>query len=150
MPSLLTALLTLACLCAGTILGSLIRSRLPGDQLLDESRDVVKMASWRLRGGELCFLFSTGRAASRGRAASWCRALFFVRSARSPRDIGKCGVGRVDAKGAGVVARLGISARSSASSCAAFSRVSSRRVPLGTPSAHEMPNLKLKTRNQEC
>jgi hypothetical protein len=45
MPSLLTALLTLACLCAGTILGSLIRSRLPGDHLLDESRDVVKMAS---------------------------------------------------------------------------------------------------------
>ena len=45
MPSLLTALLTLACLCAGTVLGSLIRSRLPGDHLLDESRDVVKMAS---------------------------------------------------------------------------------------------------------
>ncbi len=38
MPSLLTALLTLACLCAGTVLGSFIRSRLPGDQLLDESR----------------------------------------------------------------------------------------------------------------
>jgi Protein of unknown function (DUF4239) len=45
MPSLLPASLTLACLCAGTILGSFIRSRLPGDHLLDESRDVVKMAS---------------------------------------------------------------------------------------------------------
>ena len=45
MPSHLTALLTLACLCAGSILGSFIRRRLPGDHLLDESRDVVKMAS---------------------------------------------------------------------------------------------------------
>ena len=45
MPSLLTSFLTLACLIAGTILGSFIRSRLPGDHLLDDSRDVVKMAS---------------------------------------------------------------------------------------------------------
>jgi hypothetical protein len=29
MASLLTALITLACLCAGTVLGSLIRSRSP-------------------------------------------------------------------------------------------------------------------------
>jgi hypothetical protein len=45
MSSLLTALLTLTCLCAGTILGSFIRRRLPADHLLDESRDVVKLAS---------------------------------------------------------------------------------------------------------
>jgi hypothetical protein len=45
MPSQLTAFRTLACLCAGAILGSFIRSRLPGDHLLDDSRDVVKMAS---------------------------------------------------------------------------------------------------------
>ena len=45
MASLLTALLTLACLCAGTVLGSLIRSRLPDHHLRDDSRDVVKMAS---------------------------------------------------------------------------------------------------------
>ena len=30
---------------AGTMLGSFIRSRLPADHLLDDSRDVVKMAS---------------------------------------------------------------------------------------------------------
>jgi hypothetical protein len=45
MTSLLTALITLGCLCAGTILGSLIRSRLPDHHLRDDSRDVVKMAS---------------------------------------------------------------------------------------------------------
>jgi hypothetical protein len=45
MASLLTALLTLACLCAGTLLGSLIRGRLPDHHLLDDSKDVVKMAS---------------------------------------------------------------------------------------------------------
>src|SRR5262249_2508790 len=45
MASLLTALLTLACLCAGTVLGSLIRSRLPDHHLRDDSKDVVKMAS---------------------------------------------------------------------------------------------------------
>jgi len=45
MASLLTALITLACLCAGTILGSLIRSRLPDHHLRDDSKDVVKMAS---------------------------------------------------------------------------------------------------------
>jgi hypothetical protein len=45
MASPLTALLTLACLCAGTVLGSLIRSRLPDHHLRDDSKDVVKMAS---------------------------------------------------------------------------------------------------------
>jgi hypothetical protein len=45
MASLLTALITLACLCAGTILGSLIRSRLPEQHLRDDSKDVVKTAS---------------------------------------------------------------------------------------------------------
>ena len=45
MASLFTALITLACLCAGTVLGSLIRNRLPDDHLRDDSRDVVKMAS---------------------------------------------------------------------------------------------------------
>jgi hypothetical protein len=45
MASLFTALITLACLCAGTIFGSLIRNRLPDHHLRDDSRDVVKMAS---------------------------------------------------------------------------------------------------------
>jgi hypothetical protein len=45
MASLFTSLLTLACLCAGTLVGSLIRSRLPDYQLRDDSKDVVKMAS---------------------------------------------------------------------------------------------------------
>ena len=45
MASLFTALITLACLCTGTILGSLIRSRLPDHHLRDDSRDVIKMAS---------------------------------------------------------------------------------------------------------
>jgi hypothetical protein len=45
MASLITALVTLACLCVGTILGSLIRGRLPQHHLLDDSRDVVKLAS---------------------------------------------------------------------------------------------------------
>jgi hypothetical protein len=45
MASLLTALITLACLCAGTILGSLIRSRLPDHHLRDDSKEVIKMAS---------------------------------------------------------------------------------------------------------
>ena len=45
MASLITALITLACLCAGTILGSLIRNRLPDHHLRDDSRDVIKMAS---------------------------------------------------------------------------------------------------------
>jgi Protein of unknown function (DUF4239) len=45
MASLLTALITMACLCGGTVLGSMIRGRLPKDHLLDDSRDVVKMAS---------------------------------------------------------------------------------------------------------
>jgi hypothetical protein len=45
MASSLTALVTLASLCAGTILGSLIRSRLPDHHLRDDSRDVVKIAS---------------------------------------------------------------------------------------------------------
>jgi hypothetical protein len=45
MSSLLTALITLVCLSAGTILGSVIRKRLPEHHLRDDSRDVVKMAS---------------------------------------------------------------------------------------------------------
>ena len=45
MASLLAALITMICLCGGTILGSMIRSRLPEDHLLDDSRDVIKMAS---------------------------------------------------------------------------------------------------------
>ncbi len=45
MASLITALITLASLCAGTILGSLIRSRLPDHHLRDDSRDVIKLAS---------------------------------------------------------------------------------------------------------
>jgi Protein of unknown function (DUF4239) len=45
MASLFTALITLACLCAGTILGSLIRSRLPDHHLRDDSKDIVKTAS---------------------------------------------------------------------------------------------------------
>jgi hypothetical protein len=45
MTSLHTALITLMCLCAGTTLGSLIRSRVPDHHLRDDSKDVVKMAS---------------------------------------------------------------------------------------------------------
>jgi Protein of unknown function (DUF4239) len=43
--SLTTALITLASLCVGMILGSLIRERLPDHHLRDDSRDVIKMAS---------------------------------------------------------------------------------------------------------
>jgi hypothetical protein len=45
MSSLLTALITLASLCAGTLIGSAIRRRLPDNHLHDDSRDVIKMAS---------------------------------------------------------------------------------------------------------
>jgi hypothetical protein len=45
MLSLLSALITLACLCAGIILGSFLRNRLPEQHLQDDSRDVIKMAS---------------------------------------------------------------------------------------------------------
>ena len=45
MPSLVAALITLACLCAGTILGTFLRNRLPDHHLRDDSRDVIKMAS---------------------------------------------------------------------------------------------------------
>jgi hypothetical protein len=45
MMSLITALITLASLCAGIILGSAIRHRLPDHHLRDDSRDVIKMAS---------------------------------------------------------------------------------------------------------
>jgi hypothetical protein len=38
-------MVTLACLCAGTLLGSLIRSRLPDHHLRDDSKDVLTMAS---------------------------------------------------------------------------------------------------------
>jgi Protein of unknown function (DUF4239) len=45
MASLITALIALTSLCTGTILGSLIRSRLPDHHLRDDSRDVIKLAS---------------------------------------------------------------------------------------------------------
>jgi hypothetical protein len=45
MASLLTAVITLASLCAGAVLGSLIRNHLPDHHLRDDSRDVIKMAS---------------------------------------------------------------------------------------------------------
>src|SRR4051794_4090994 len=45
MASLVSALITLTSVCAGTMLGSLIRSRLPDHHLRDDSRDVVKTAS---------------------------------------------------------------------------------------------------------
>jgi hypothetical protein len=45
MPSLLTAFITLASLCAGSLIGSLVRHRLPDHHLHDDSRDVIKMAS---------------------------------------------------------------------------------------------------------
>jgi hypothetical protein len=45
MASLITATITLASLCAGTVLGSLIRRRIPEQHLLEDSRDVLKMAS---------------------------------------------------------------------------------------------------------
>src|SRR4051812_21659703 len=45
MASLIMALVTMACVCAGTILGSLMRGRLPEQHLRDDSRDVIKAAS---------------------------------------------------------------------------------------------------------
>src|ERR1700761_9064397 len=45
MASTITALITLASLCAGAFLGSLIRARLPEHHLRDDSKDVIKMAS---------------------------------------------------------------------------------------------------------
>jgi hypothetical protein len=45
MPSLPTAFITLASLCAGSLRGSLVRHRLPDHHLRDDSRDVIKMAS---------------------------------------------------------------------------------------------------------
>ena len=45
MASLTAALITLACLCAGMLLGSLIRHRLPENHLRDDSRDVIKTAT---------------------------------------------------------------------------------------------------------
>jgi hypothetical protein len=45
MASLFTALFTLASLCVGILIGSLIRNRLPDHHLRDDSRDVIKMAS---------------------------------------------------------------------------------------------------------
>jgi hypothetical protein len=45
MGSLFTALITLASLCVGAFIGSLIRDRLPDYHLRDDSRDVIKMAS---------------------------------------------------------------------------------------------------------
>jgi hypothetical protein len=45
MASLLIALMTLACLCAGAIVGSLIQRQLPEYLLRDDTRDVVKTAS---------------------------------------------------------------------------------------------------------
>ena len=45
MASLTTALITLVSLCAGMLLGSVIRERLPDHHLRDDSRDVIKTAS---------------------------------------------------------------------------------------------------------
>jgi hypothetical protein len=45
MASLYTSLITLVSLCGGTILGSMMRNRLPEQHLRDDSRDVIKTAS---------------------------------------------------------------------------------------------------------
>jgi hypothetical protein len=45
MASLLTSLITLACLCVGIFVGSVIRHRLPDHHIRDDSKDVVKTAS---------------------------------------------------------------------------------------------------------
>jgi hypothetical protein len=45
MTSVLTALITVAFLCGGALLGSLLRERLPGHHIRDDSKDVVKTAS---------------------------------------------------------------------------------------------------------
>ena len=45
MASLIPPLITLVSLCCGTILGSMIRSRLPEHHLRDDSKDVIKTAS---------------------------------------------------------------------------------------------------------
>ncbi|MHC5539079.1 bestrophin-like domain [Singulisphaera rosea] len=45
MSSLIMALIALGSLCCGTILGSLMRTRLPEQHLRDDSRDVIKTAS---------------------------------------------------------------------------------------------------------
>jgi hypothetical protein len=45
MSSVITTLIIVASLCCGALLGSLLRDRLPGHHLRDESKDVVKTAS---------------------------------------------------------------------------------------------------------
>jgi hypothetical protein len=45
MSSLMTTLIALTCMCAGTLLGSTLRRRLPDHHLSDDSRDVLKAAS---------------------------------------------------------------------------------------------------------
>ena len=45
MASLFTALIALMCMCAGVLLGSFLRSRVPDHHLRDDSKDVVKAAS---------------------------------------------------------------------------------------------------------
>jgi hypothetical protein len=45
MASLFTALIALICMCAGVLLGSFLRSRVPDHHLRDDSKDVVKAAS---------------------------------------------------------------------------------------------------------
>jgi hypothetical protein len=45
MASQIAALITMTCLCTGTVLGTLMRIRLPEQHLKDDSRDVIKTAS---------------------------------------------------------------------------------------------------------
>lgn len=45
MTSMMTALITVASLCGGALLGSFVRDRLPDHHIRDDSKDVVKMAS---------------------------------------------------------------------------------------------------------
>ena len=45
MTSVLTALVTVVSLCVGALFGSVIRNRVPGHHLQDDSRDVIKLAT---------------------------------------------------------------------------------------------------------
>jgi hypothetical protein len=45
MESVTTAVITVAALCAGALVGSFLRHRLPGHHLRDDSKEVIKMAS---------------------------------------------------------------------------------------------------------
>ncbi len=74
MMSLITALITLASLCAGIILGSAIRHRLPDHHLRDDSRDVIKMASGMIATlvALVIGLLVTSSKASYDIQARWC------------------------------------------------------------------------------